>query len=321
MRRRLALLLIVLLPTSALFGVAACGDAATEPSRLPVTNDKEGGKGKTDSKVVDPPEETDSGTELPEASTGPGRVYAHTKDTLYIYEPVAGSLMPIAPFTFDDPLDKADIIDLAVDRTGNVFGTTFNDFFSIDPATALCTHIALAGTLDYPNALSFVPAGTADPGKETLVGYASSIGTNTAVAYVKIDTTTGAMTTIGNMNKLTTGPQYRSSGDLVSIIQDGNKTYATVKLMVDGGIGGSDLLAEVDPKDGHVIRIIGDTKQTNLFGFGYWAGKGYGFSDTGRIVEIDMSTGSSVVLKTLMGDGGVALPWYGAGVTTQAPAR
>jgi len=70
-----------------------------------------------------------------------------------------------------------------------------------------------------------------------------------------------------------------------------------------------------------VIRIIGDTKHTNLFGFGYWAGKGYGFSDTGRIVEIDMSTGSSVVLKTLMGDGGVALPWYGAGVTTQAPAR
>jgi hypothetical protein len=91
-----------------------------------------------------------------------------------------------------------------------------------------------------------------------------------------------------------------------------------VKLVTDGAVG-TDLLAEVDSVDGHVKRILGDTKQNNLFGFGYWAGKGYGFSDNGRIVEIDMTNGSSVVLKTLTGDGGAALPWYGAGVTTQAP--
>jgi len=57
------------------------------------------------------------------------------------------------------------------------------------------TWIAIAQTaVDYPNALSFVPAGTADPGKEALVGYATSIGDSLAVTYVQIDTTTGAMT-------------------------------------------------------------------------------------------------------------------------------
>ena len=202
-----------------------------------------------------------------------------------------------------------------------MFGTTFNDFFSIDTSTAKCTWIATtAPAVDFPNSLSFVPAGTADPGKEALVGYASN-GDNKAVTYVQIDTTTGVMTTLGDMNASATGPQYRSSGDIISLIQDGNRTYATVKLQVDGGSGGTDLLAEVDPTDGHLKRIIGDTKQTNLFGLGYWAGKGYGFSDTGRILEIDMTSGKSVVLLTLTGDAATPLPWFGAGVTTQAPIR
>ena len=32
-----------------------------------------------------------------------------------------------------------------------------------------------------------------------------------------------------------------------------------------------------------------------------------------------MSNGASTVLETLTGDGGAPVPWYGAGVTTQAP--
>ena len=323
MRRRLALLLL-LAPSVALFALAACSDSATGPAKLPVTDDREGGS-KKDRTVIDPPD-IDSGGDLPEASTGPGRVYAHTADTLYLYEPVAGELTQIAKFTFGPRSDgsdpKAAIIDIAVDRTGKMYGTAFNDFFSIDPGTAICTHIAEPVTVvDYPNSLSFVPAGTADPGKEALVGYATSIGTSIAETYVQIDTTTGAMTTRGNINLGTTGPKYQTSGDLIGVIADGNKTYATVKLRTDAGPTGTDLLAEVDPVDGHVKRIIGDTQQTNLYGLGYWAGKGYGFSDTGRIIEINMATGSSVVVKTLANDAGTALPWFGAGVSTQAPAR
>jgi hypothetical protein len=319
MRPRLALFL-VLCSVSALAPLAACGSAEKTSNSFPTTDDIDASKPKRETST--PPPDEDAGGPLPEASTGPGRVYSHTRDTLYLYEPTAGTLKEIAPFTFDPANTKADIIDIAVDRTGNMFGTTFNDFFSIDPTTAKATFIATAVTVvDYPNALSFVPAGTADPGKEALVGYATSIGVNLAVTYVQIDTVTGAMTTKGNMNASASGPQYRSSGDLVSIIQDGNRTYATVKLQGDAGVGGTDLLAEVDPVDGHVKRIIGDTKQNDIWGFGYWAGKGFGFSSGGKILSIDMTNGSSTVLETLMGDGGAVLPWYGAGVTTQAPAK
>jgi hypothetical protein len=303
---------------AALVALVSCASTATDPGGFTVTPVKDAGKTKAD--AADPVVVMPDSSVIPDPPGGPGRVYAHTNDTLYLYEPTGGTLKELGAFTFDMPATKADIIDIAVDRTGNMFGTTFNDFFSIDTSTAKCTWISIApGSVDYPNALSFVPAGTADPGKEALVGYATSIGDNLAVSYVQIDTTTGAMTTRGNLNATATGPQYKSSGDIISLIQDGNRTYVTVKLQVDGGLSGTDLLAEVDPVDGHIKRIIGDTQQTNLFGFGYWAGKGYGFSDTGRIVEIDMTSGKSVVLLTLKGDAGTALPWFGAGVTTQAP--
>jgi hypothetical protein len=319
MRPRFAVFLI-LASAVALAPLAACGSTDPDPGAFKVSPAKDSGKAKTDAAdpvVVDPPD----GSVIPDPPGGPGRVYAHTNDTLYLYEPVGGTLKKLAAFTFDKAGTESDIIDIAVDRTGNMFGTTFSNFFSIDTSTAKCTWIATTAALvDFPNSLSFVPAGTADPGKEALVGYASN-GDNKAVTYVKIDTTTGVMTTLGDMNASLTGPQYRSSGDIISLIQDGNRTYATVKLQVDGGAGGTDLLAEVDPTDGHLKRIIGDTQQPNLWGFGYWAGKGYGFSDTGRIVEIDMTSGKSVVLLTLTGDAGAALPWFGAGVTTQAPIR
>ena len=320
MRPRFALFAFFFAPlaAAAVAALVACGSTATDPAGFKVSPVKDAGKTKID--AADPVVVEPDSSVIPDPPGGPGRVYAHTNDTLYLYEPVGGTLKKLGAFTFDKAGTKADIIDIAVDRTGNMFGTTFLDFFSIDTSTAKCTWISTAATLaDYPNALSFVPAGTLDPGKEALVGYATSLGDNLAVTYVQIDTTTGAMTTRGNLNSKATGPQYKSSGDVISLIQDGNRTYVTVKLQVDGGLSGTDLLAEVDPVDGHVKRIIGDTKQTDLFGFGYWAGKGYGFSDTGHIVEIDMTSGKSVVLLTLMGDAGTALPWFGAGVTTQAP--
>ena len=320
MRHRLALFL-VLCSVSALAPLAACGSAEKASNSFPTTDDVDASKTKRDTSTPFP--EDEAGNPLPEASTGPGRVYSNTKDTLYLYEPTAGTLNVIGKFTFDaaDTLG-GDIIDIAVDRTGNMFGTTFTEFFSIDTTTAKCTWISDKQTAaDYPNALSFVPAGTADPSKEALVGYATSLGDNVAVTYVQIDTATGAVTTKGNMNASTTGAQYRSSGDIVSIIADSNRTYVTVKLQGDAGVGGTDLLAEVDPTNGHVKKIIGDTKQNEIFGLGYWAGKGYGFSSGGKVLRIDMATGSSTVLQTVMNDAGTVLPWYGAGVTTQAPAH
>ena len=309
MRSRLALLL-AFASSSAFLGLAAACSSTAEPSKLPLV---EGGSKKD---TADPFEEDAevADTYIPPGT--PGRVYAHTKDTLYLYEPVGGELKQIGKFSCLDAANAGDIVvDLAVDRTGTVYATTFRRFLRVDPITASCTEIklALAGDKSYPNALSFVPAGTVDPTKEALVGYAPAAGSSDSTDYVRIDTTTGAMTTIGTLNPTTTGTQYKSSGDLISLIQDGKRTFLTVKRVADGGTA-TDLLAEVDPSTGALKKIIGDTKQTNLFGLGYWAGKGYGFSDDGTISQINMTTGAASVVKT-------AAPWYGAGVTTEAPVQ
>lgn len=315
MRRRFAFFFL-LSSTSALVPLAACGDTAGEPARLDIRPEPEGGRSRTDSAVEPSPD----GSQPPPPEPGAGRVYAHTTDSLFLYEPIAGQLTEIGKFSCLKGAE--DVIDLAVDRTGNMYATTFRRFLSVDPITATCTEVALApASDDYPNALSFVPAGTVDPTKEVLVGYASLSTGVDSINYVRIDVdgpTPGKMTKIGNLNASDAGAQYKSSGDLVSLIQDGNRTYLTIRNKSDLG---SDFLAEVDPKNGNIKRIIGDTKQENLFGFGYWAGKGYGFAENGRVVEIDMDNGSSTVLKTLSGDGGAPIPWYGAGVTTQAPVR
>ena len=62
----------------------------------------------------------------------------------------------------------------------------------------------------YPNSLSFVPKGTVDPNVEALVGYNGG-------TYVRIDTVTGAVTSIGNL-----GSGYSSSGDIVRLPIPGN---------------------------------------------------------------------------------------------------
>lgn len=315
MRSRFAFFLFAASSSTLVVLAAACSSSKEDPAKLPLI---EGGS-KKDS--ADPPQEDAevADTYIPPGT--PGRVYAHTKNTLYLYEPVGGELKEIGKFSCLDAADVNDVVvDLAVDRTGTVYATTFDRFLKVDPITAACTEIRKIGAADdnYPNALSFVPAGTVDPTKEALVGYAPVGASPDSTDYVRIDTTTGVMTKIGKLNAVATGTQYKSSGDLISLIQDSNRTFLTVKVLGDAGAG-TDSLAEVDPTSGNLKKIIGDTKQTNIYGFGYWAGKGYGFSDNGRISEIDMATGSAVVVKTLTTADGGTLPWYGAGVTTEAP--
>jgi hypothetical protein len=87
-------------------------------------------------------------------------------------------------------------------------------------------------------------------------------------------------------------------------------------------VGASDVLVEIDPKTGLIkLPPIGPTGQTLTYGFAYWAGKGYGFASDGRVTEINMATGSSTIVFTLQGDGGAGIPWFGAGVTTDAPVQ
>lgn len=311
--RRFALLLSTTLAACALTIAAACGPADTGPPP-PIFRDPDPG-GPKDAGFSDAGT-TDPGFDGGGTATA-GRIFAHTSNTLFLFEPVKRTLTKIGKFSCLDAGDS--VIDIAIDRTGAMFGTTFYDFISIDPISGACTVVKSGSYKDYPNSLSFVPAGTVDPTKEALVGYQFD-GVD-ATKYVRIDTTTGATSVIGNLNPPNTATPYESSGDFVSLIQDANKTYLSVKYInVPDGGAPTDFLAEVDPKTGAMKRIIGDTKHENLYGLGYWAGKAYGFASDGRVLEINVANGAATVVGALP-PGESALGWYGAGVTTQAPAR
>jgi hypothetical protein len=294
--------------------LAACSSSTKDPATLPTSDDDASPRTRPDVGT----DTTADGAHGFDSGPGAGRVYAHTTDTLYLFEPFSKKLTKIGKLSCLAPGEP--MIDIAVDRTGAMYGTSFGNFFSIDPVTASCTRVASSQSADdYPNGMSFVPAGTVDKTKETLVGYTSkSLGPTVADQYVKIDTQTGAMTLIGNMNPPSATTKYKSSGDIISLAQDGNRTFVTVQTQGDAGPA-TDLLAEVDPATGVIKRIVGDTKQAEIYGLGYWAGKGYGFSSDGHVVEIDMVKGTSTLVTTLTNDAGAPVPWYGAGVTTQAP--
>jgi hypothetical protein len=64
------------------------------------------------------------------------------------------------------------------------------------------------------------------------------------------------------------------------------------------------------------VRVIGATGSPGLYGLGYWGGIAYGFSSTGLLVKIDLTTGAGVLVPIT---GAPAAGFYGAGTTTVAP--
>jgi hypothetical protein len=157
----------------------------------------------------------------------PAEVWGHSPDTLYKVDPTTKAVTVIGQFQ-----GCTNVIDLALDKMSNMYVTTQDALYSIDKTTATCTHISDG---NYPNSLSFVPAGTLDPSAEALVGYVGD-------TYVRIDTTSGNVTNVGS---LSAGSGVVSSGDIVSVI--GGPSYLTVT----GGsnCSSNDCLIEVDPQD------------------------------------------------------------------------
>lgn len=292
--------------------IVACSSESKTPDRPSFRDDEDSGPTtRPDGRVETPP--------TPDAAAPPSRIYAHTLDTLYLYDTAANAPKEIGRFSCVKAGDR--VLDIALDRTGAMFGTTDDVFISIDPINATCTVVKEPGTFNpYPNSLSFVPAGTVDATKEALVGYAFNTTNGRADRYVRIDTQTGDVSDVGDLNPAGASVTYAASGDLISLIQAANKTYLTVKKFgADGGLDATtDYLAEIDPSSGQLVKVIGAINHTTLYGFGYWAGKGYGFTGSGKVVQIDMGTGVGTLLTNLTVDGGAG-SWFGAGVTTQAP--
>lgn len=219
-------------------------------------------------------------------------VYGHSPNTLYRLDPVTKQVTTVGDFK-----GCSGVIDIAIDKDSNMYGTTFGGLFKIDKTTAICTAIQSGG---YPNSLSFVPVGTLDPVKETLVGYNGS-------QYVRIDTQSGAVTNVGSI-----GGGLASSGDIVSVI--GGGTYLTVT-----GPNCGDCIIEVNPSTGALVKNYGSVGHSSVFGLAFWAGSAYGFSDYGELFEIQF-VGNSVMTTVIPIAGAPAfLQFWGAGSTTSAP--
>jgi hypothetical protein len=257
-------------------------------------------------------------------------VYAHTADTLYLFDPLAKTLKLIGKLACLKPADPdtgagADrLLDIALDQYSVMYGTTDRGFVKVDPVDASCSYVRDDALVKYPNSLGFVPTGTVDPTKETLVGYQfDPAAFDEATVYVKIDLATGAVAKVGDLNAPDAPVRYRSSGDLFALIRSGNKAYLTVNQIDDDAGTPTDSLAEIDPATGRIKAIIGDTKKTKLYGLAQWAGTAYAFSGTGEILEIDMTTGAAKPVTGLVdtADAGSGVEWFGAGVTTDSPTK
>ncbi len=227
-------------------------------------------------------------------------IYAHSRDTLYTFSPYTNTVREIGVFTLPSGAAAELMLDLAVDRDGNVFTCTDAALYRVEPTTARVTEVGRFGLgSERLFALTFVVPGALGA-SEVLVG-----ATNEGV-YYRIDAATARTTMLGRYPD-----GWSSSGDLVSV--EGLGTFATVRRMDYP----TDVLARIDFRaDGSsAVTVLGATGYTQLFGLGYWGRTLYGFSNTGQLVEIDRASGAGTLSTAMTGTS----QFWGAGVTTQVP--
>ena len=225
----------------------------------------------------------------------PGEVFGHSENTLFRIDTITERMDLVGVFQ-----GCTYVADIALDENSTIYASTGTGLYIVETNTARCTRIA-EGT--FPNSLSFVPKGTVDPAAEALVGYDGG-------DYIRIDTTTGAITKIGAI-----GGGLVSSGDIVSV-KDG-PTYLTVK--GTSACTSNDCLVEVDPKTGKMVKNWGSVGYSDVFGLAFWAGSIYGFSNDGELFEVTLTGGSLKTNTIPIPSKPANLSFWGAGSTTSAP--
>jgi len=295
----------------------ANGDAPAEVSQPP----SDGGNdtpAPTDASGADAPGDAPSATDVvssdgppaERAPPAPGKVYAHSADTLYLLEPISKQVTKVGVFDC-----TGSMVDIAIDKAGKMTGSAAISFngalggalVTVDATNAHCQELNRGPNL--LTSLTYVPEGTLLANAEALVGYAED-------QYVRVDPATGALTNIGLLNNTAiSSTKWVSSGDVVSI--KGGGTYLTVKPASGTTDGRGDRIVEVDPKTGGLLRIIGATGMDDVLGLGYWGGVAYGFTIAGKLIQIDLTTGAGTTIP--IPDAPAELSFLGAGTTTVAP--
>ena len=236
-----------------------------------------------------------TGSSMGGGTPGISEVFGHSKSTLYKLNPDTKDVGIVGNFS-----GCQDVLDIALDASSTLFATTSDGLYRVDRASAVCTLVASG---DYPNSLSFVPAGTLDPSTEALVGFVDD-------QYVRIDPMTGAIQNIG----APWSNGFVSSGDVVSV-KDG-PTYLTIKDADSGQNQCNDCLVEIDPATGDILKSYTNLGFDRVFGTAFWAGSVYGFTTEGELFEVTIENGS---LTTTLIDTPQGLSFWGAGSTTSAP--
>jgi hypothetical protein len=222
-------------------------------------------------------------------------VFGHGPSTLYRLEPITKQVTAVGQFSGC----SGGVIDIAIDKDNQLYGTTSTGLYRINRETAVCTEIA---TGNYPNSLSFVPEGTLDPDVEALVGYVGS-------DYVRIDPVSGTVQPVGSI-----GSGLASSGDIVSV--EGGGTYLTV---TGAAAGCGDCIVEVNPKTGDLVQNFGSVDHAAVYGLAFWGGSAYGFSNGGQLFEIAFDGGSVSTQLISIPGAPAGLAFWGAGSSTAVP--
>lgn len=290
----------------------------------------------------------DSGTD---GSAGKSAlVYVHTDSTLFRIDPTAAApnLEQLGDFdcvgaTGQDPA----MTDVAVDKDGKLWGISHTQVHELEVSNKVvhcAKSTALAVGVDVKfYALTFAPIGVVSPTEEVLVagntaGELWAIEKNGDVSQrgtfgdVPVSDGNGHVYAKTNQNK-----PWELSGDIVFVENDGNPIgYATVRDCptppATSNCNTTDTLIEIDiPKlnkasilsvtkavRGQIVKhaACADTQNAaygSMYGITAWGDKVYGFSRSGKLVEIDTNDGSACLLAAFPN-----ADFGGAGVTTKA---
>jgi hypothetical protein len=202
-------------------------------------------------------------------------VYANTSTELFEVEPETGVRTLVGSFNHDGrPVDQ--MVDIAIDLRGGMYGGTYEALYRIDPTNATLTKIC--DTDLKPYALAFDSTG---------VLYA---GAGESVVSVDLSTCDTAVLLVSAI--------YETSGDLVGL-PDGY-LYWTVS-----GDENDDLV-RIDPSTGGTTWV-GPIAAQDLYGLGYDQDQLYGFSSRGEIVRISpIGAASSITSED------PSISWWGA---------
>lgn len=246
---------------------------------------------------VDTSPTSDTGA-TPDAS----RVYAHNGSTLYRVDTTTYAAVAVGPMT---ALGTQSLTDLAIDKNDKMVGITLNKLYAIDETTAVATLVKdLSASATGFTSLSYVPTDLNDPNSADILVSANDQGD-----VYQIDPVTGNATKLGSYGTVAAG-KVVSSGDLIGV--RGLGIYGTVDIGT-AGTTTNDYLAKIDPVTWKATPLPTSTGFNQIFGLGFWAGKIYGFTKAGDIIQIDPTTGVGTKLS------GGAVQWFGAGVSTSAP--